>query len=74
MADDPFPATTAYQLIKDELSLDGKPGLNLASFVSTYMEKEAEQLMMEHMNINFIDCEEYPSTADLQVSSEAESR
>lgn len=23
----------------------------------TYMEKEAEQLMMEHMNINFIDCE-----------------
>jgi glutamate decarboxylase len=30
-------ANAAYQLIHDELDFDGKPNLNLASFVTTYM-------------------------------------
>ena len=34
-------ANAAYQLIHDELDFDGKPNLNLASFVHTYMEPEA---------------------------------
>jgi len=34
-------ANAAYQLIHDELDFDGKPNLNLASFVGTYMEPEA---------------------------------
>jgi hypothetical protein len=37
---------SAYRLIKDDLTLDGTPTLNLASFVTTYMEEEAEKLMV----------------------------
>jgi glutamate decarboxylase len=48
----------AKQLISDELSLDGRPNLNLASFVTTFMEKEAEDLMIEAMRKNFIDLDE----------------
>ena len=40
-----MPKDVAYRMIKDELSLDGNPVLNLASFVTTYMEEEAEKLM-----------------------------
>ncbi|KAI9647079.1 hypothetical protein NHQ30_005081 [Ciborinia camelliae] len=40
--------------------------LNLASFVTTYMEEEAEKLMADSMNKNFIDYEEYPQSADIQ--------
>jgi glutamate/tyrosine decarboxylase-like PLP-dependent enzyme len=47
----------AYKLIKDELALDGNPALNLASFVTTYMEEEAEKLMTENLSKNFIDYE-----------------
>lgn len=46
--------------------LDGTPALNLASFVTTYMDSAAEKLMMENMNKNAIDYEEYPATVDLQ--------
>jgi glutamate decarboxylase len=34
---DGIEANAAYQLIHDELDLDGRPNLNLASFVHTYM-------------------------------------
>ncbi|KAJ3495571.1 hypothetical protein NLG97_g3295 [Lecanicillium saksenae] len=64
--DGPMPANIAYHMIKDELSLDNNPKLNLASFVSTYMEKEAEMLMSDAMSKNFIDYEEYPQTAEIQ--------
>ncbi|KAI3639506.1 hypothetical protein MIR68_002521 [Amoeboaphelidium protococcarum] len=60
-----MPANVAYKLIKDELALDGNPLLNLASFVTTYMEEEAEMLMTENLSKNFIDFEEYPETADI---------
>lgn len=40
--------------------------LNLASFVTTYMEDEAEKLMTEAFSKNFIDYEEYPKSAELQ--------
>ena len=53
-------------MIKDELSLDGNPVLNLASFVTTYMETEVEKLMAEAASKNFIDYEEYPQTAEIQ--------
>ncbi|KAK8190039.1 glutamate decarboxylase [Phyllosticta capitalensis] len=61
-----MPKEIAYRLIKDDLSLDGNPTLNLASFVTTYMEKEAEKLMAESAATNFIDYEEYPVSADIQ--------
>lgn len=52
----------AYQLVHDEGSLDGNPFLNLASFVNTWMEPEADQLIMENINKNIIDIFEYPQT------------
>ncbi|KAK7740241.1 hypothetical protein SLS63_001441 [Diaporthe eres] len=64
--DGEMPREAAYRLIKDELSLDGNPMLNLASFVTTYMEDEAEKLMSDALSKNFIDYEEYPKTAEMQ--------
>ncbi|EKG12482.1 Pyridoxal phosphate-dependent decarboxylase [Macrophomina phaseolina MS6] len=61
-----MPKEIAYRLIKDDLSLDGTPTLNLASFVTTYMEEEAEKLMTDCFAKNFIDYEEYPVSADIQ--------
>jgi len=66
MPEEEMPKETAYKLIKDELALDGTPQLNLASFVTTYMEEEAEKLMQEALPKNFIDYEEYPQTVELQ--------
>lgn len=43
------PGDTVYELIHDELELDGKPSLNLASFVGTYMPPQADKLMIENM-------------------------
>ena len=57
-----MPANVAYQLIHDELNLDGNPAQNLASFVTTWMEPEADQLIKENINKNFIDHDEYPQT------------
>ncbi|ROW06518.1 hypothetical protein VMCG_04299 [Cytospora schulzeri] len=64
--DEEMPRDVAYRMIRDELSLDGNPMLNLASFVTTYMEDEAEKLMAESLSKNFIDYEEYPKTAEIQ--------
>ncbi|KAJ3169223.1 hypothetical protein HDU88_001020 [Geranomyces variabilis] len=61
-----MPPRTAYQFIKDELALDGNPVLNLATFVTTYMEPEADKLIAENVSKNFIDAEEYPMSAELQ--------
>ncbi|KAI9810726.1 MAG: hypothetical protein M1827_006064 [Pycnora praestabilis] len=66
MPEKEMPKEVAYKMIKDELSLDGNPMLNLASFVTTYMEDEVEKLMAESLAKNFIDYEEYPQTAELQ--------
>ncbi len=57
-----MPANAAYQLVHDELNLDGNPALNLASFVTTWMEPEAERLIIENIGRNFIDHFEYPQT------------
>jgi glutamate decarboxylase len=58
--------SVAYRLIHDELALDANPALNLASFVTTYMDAEADRLMAETMNKNSIDWDEYPKTVVLQ--------
>jgi len=56
----------AYRLIHDELALDGNPELNLATFVTTWMDDEADRLMVETVNKNAIDWDEYPQTVELQ--------
>jgi glutamate decarboxylase len=58
---------TAYNVIRDELMLDGNARLNLATFVTTWMEPEARQLMMETFDKNMIDKDEYPQTAELEL-------
>ena len=58
---------TAYQLIHDELMLDGNARLNLATFVTTWMEPEAERLMAETFDKNMIDKDEYPQTAEIET-------
>jgi glutamate decarboxylase len=66
MPDEGMPARAAYQLIHDEMNLDGNPALNLASFVTTWMEPEAEQLINESLDKNFVDNDEYPQTEVIQ--------
>lgn len=66
-----FPATgidpdIAYQIVHDELMLDGNARLNLATFVTTWMEPQATTLMTESFDKNLIDKDEYPRTADLE--------
>jgi glutamate decarboxylase len=58
--------STAYQIIHDELMLDGNARLNLATFVTTWMEPEAERLMAECSPKNMIDKDEYPQTAEIE--------
>ncbi|KAF1963029.1 glutamate decarboxylase [Byssothecium circinans] len=64
---DGAPADVVHQLLKDELDLDGRPQLNLASFVGTYMEREAEQLMIENLSKNLSDADEYPAMMDMSA-------
>ena len=67
MPDNSMPKDAAYQVISDELMLDGNPRLNLASFVTTWMERECDKLIMESVNKNYVDMDEYPVTTELQV-------
>lgn len=55
-------ADAAYQLVHDELNLDGNPALNLASFVTSWMEPQADKLAAETLAKNLIDEDEYPQT------------
>jgi glutamate decarboxylase len=56
----------AYQFVHDELMLDGNARLNLATFVTTWMEPQARRLMDECLDKNMIDKDEYPQTAELE--------
>lgn len=58
-------ADAAYQIVHDELNLDANPALNLASFVTTWMEPQAQQLLQESANKNFVDEDEYPQTKQI---------
>ncbi|WP_269541691.1 glutamate decarboxylase [Cerasicoccus fimbriatus] len=58
-------ARVAFQVIKDELNLDGNPALNLASFVTTWMEPEADELLKISANKNLVDQDEYPQTEEI---------
>ncbi|THJ72606.1 glutamate decarboxylase [Candidatus Frankia alpina] len=57
---------TAYQIVHDELMLDGNARLNLATFVTTWMDPQADRLMAECAPKNMIDKDEYPQTAELE--------
>ena len=57
------PAETAYQIVKDETFPQTQPRLNLATFVTTYMDDYGTRLMNEAVGINYIDETEYPRVA-----------
>lgn len=59
-------AETAYRIVRDEIMLDGNAHMNLATFVTTWMEPEATKLMSETFNKNMIDKDEYPQTAAIE--------
>jgi glutamate decarboxylase len=58
-------APAAYQLVHDELNLDGNPALNLASFVTSWMEPQADLLAAQTLAKNMIDQDEYPQTQEV---------
>ena len=60
-----IPSNVVAQLIKDMRTLDARPNLNLASFVTTFMEEEVRQLMMDSIDVNFVDTDEYPSCQEI---------
>ena len=66
LPDGELPRDVAYQLVHDELMLDGNARLNLATFVTTWMEPQADRLMAECLDKNMIDKDEYPQTAELE--------
>jgi len=66
LPEEPMEPQAAYQLIHDELALDANPALNLATFVTTYMDDEANRLIVETADKNAIDWDEYPQTVALQ--------
>jgi len=56
----------AYDLLSNELLLDGSARLNLATFVTTWMPGLAAVLMGETADKNMIDKDEYPQTAEIE--------
>ncbi|MFE5480296.1 glutamate decarboxylase [Nocardia sp. NPDC056541] len=66
MPEESMDPDVAYRFIHDELMLDGSSRLNLATFVSTWMDPQAEKLMAETFDKNMIDKDEYPATAAIE--------
>ncbi len=59
--------SNAYQVVHDELLLDGNARQNLATFCQTWVEPEVHQLMDECVDKNMIDKDEYPQTAEIEA-------
>jgi glutamate decarboxylase len=57
---------TAYQIVLDEVMLDGNARFNLATFVTTWMDEEADRLYAATFDKNMIDKDEYPQTAEIE--------
>ncbi|MCB0967372.1 MAG: glutamate decarboxylase [Ilumatobacter sp.] len=66
LPDDSSSPEAVYRMIHDELLLDGSSRLNMATFVTTWMDPQAELLMAETFDKNMIDKDEYPQTAEIE--------
>jgi glutamate decarboxylase len=64
--DDGMSALDAMRLVDEELALEGDPQRNLATFVTTWMEPEAQRIIAENLYRNFIDHAEYPISAEIE--------
>jgi glutamate decarboxylase len=67
LPDGPTEPEIAARLVRADLILDGNARLNLATFVTTWMEPEAGALMADTFEKNMIDKDEYPQTAELEL-------
>jgi glutamate decarboxylase len=67
MPDDEMDPEVAYQIVHDQLMLDGNARLNLATFVGTWLEPQARRLMDETFDKNMINKDEYPQTAEMEM-------
>lgn len=56
----------AYQVVADEAMLDGNARLNLATFVTTWMDEYADKVYALAYDKNMIDKDEYPATAEIE--------
>jgi glutamate decarboxylase len=56
----------AMRLVAEDLALEGDPARNLATFVTTWMEPEAQRIIATNLHRNFIDHAEYPRTAEIE--------
>ena len=61
-----IPAEDALRLVSEDLALEGDPARNLATFVTTWMEPQAQQIIAANLHRNFIDHAEYPRTAEIE--------
>jgi glutamate decarboxylase len=59
-------AVEAMRLVAEDLALEGDPARNLATFVTTWMEPEAQRIIADNLHRNFIDHAEYPRTAEIE--------
>ncbi len=59
-------ADVAYNLVQDELLLDGNARQNLATFCQTWSDEQVHRIMDSCMDKNMIDKDEYPSTAEIE--------
>jgi glutamate decarboxylase len=66
LPDEDMEPAAAYRFIHDELMRDGSSRLNLATFVTTWMDPEAEKLMAETFDKNIIDKDEHPAAAAIE--------
>ena len=56
----------AYQVVHDELMLDGNSRQNLATFCQTWLDDEVHKLLDECIDKNMIDKDEYPQSAEIE--------
>ena len=61
-----IPAQDALRLVAEDLALEGDLARNLATFVTTWMEPQAQQIIAANLHRNFIDHAEYPRTAEIE--------
>ncbi|WP_456716976.1 glutamate decarboxylase [Bradyrhizobium sp. USDA 4353] len=64
---DEMRADVAYQIVHDELLLDGNARQNLATFCQTWDDDNVHRLMDLSINKNWIDKEEYPQSAAISI-------
>jgi glutamate decarboxylase len=66
MPEEAMPPVEAMRLVQQELAVEGIPERNLATFVTTWMEPEAREVIDQNLHRNFIDHAEYPMTAEIE--------